>query len=180
VTVTTSGSGTTELTGAGSAIVRQRSTRDLTITLDGIVPDGGSDGGGSDGGGSDGGNLCAGAVDLVGDGSVINGTTTGRMNTFSNSLTTCGTDVGAQAPDAVYFLKTTSTRNLTFTVHANLMTSRLLLYVRPSCGGADVVCDGPARDLTVTLPNQPPGTYFVIVDGQNSMTGDYTVTALAN
>lgn len=75
-------------------------------------------------------------------------------------------------PEKVHKITTTATGDLTATL-TNLSGKDLDVFILNACDPKSCVAFG---DTQAIYPNAPPGTYYLVVDGNNGALGSYTLT----
>ncbi|MDD3875086.1 MAG: T9SS type A sorting domain-containing protein [Bacteroidales bacterium] len=111
--------------------------------------------------------VCTSAVNLT-CGQTYNGTTVGGA---SNVTTYSCQSWSESGPEKVHKIVTTTTGTITATL-SNLGSNDLDVFIVNSCSESACVASG---DLTASYPNAPAGTYYIVVDGYNGVSGTYTL-----
>jgi cysteine-rich repeat protein len=103
-------------------------------------------------------------------GTTVSGSTTGQPNHLSGGGT-CG---GSSSGEDVYVVTVPAKSDLTATTNLAGTSFNTVLYVRATCGGANLACAsaGMLGD-TATVQNLAPGIYWVVVDGFGGANGNY-------
>jgi C1A family cysteine protease len=99
-------------------------------------------------------------------GTLYQGTTVGGQSKVSTYGCSGRTENG---PETVYKVVTTSTGDLTAAL-SNLGTKDLDIFILKGCDPTSCAAYG---DTTGTYANAPPGTYFIVVDGNNGASGTF-------
>jgi hypothetical protein len=109
------------------------------------------------------------ALTVGGAALVVNGTTTGSPTNFTNN---CGGTAGV-----VYKVTTTADGTLTITVKAATGSSLVPVLLQQATCGTNLDCTGPTGSQTTLIEDLPAGTYYFIVEGANSTTGAFQLSA---
>ena len=113
-------------------------------------------------------NPC-GSATLLSCGSLVNSTTIGGVNSFSGYGCTPWPESG---PERIYRVVLTSSGTLTAAL-SNLGNNDLDVFILNACSSNNCVVFG---DDIATLNNAPAGIYFVVVDGFQGTSGNFTLT----
>ena len=129
------------------------------------------------------GNVCASALPLSVPGTV-SGSTVGYFNDYDAA---CG--VNGTAPDVVYSYTPTANQNVTFSLCGGTTNydTRLFVY-QDACSGTPMACNDDACNNPPLytnnylsridcLPLMAGHTYYIVVDGYGSASGDFTLSA---
>lgn len=126
---------------------------------------------------------CTGAVaiSLTGGMATVTGTTAGAFNDTAGSPLTCS-PASASAPEVFYSLTLTQPQDVTVTVDTPTGSSLSpAISLTNVCGqggaGNQRGCDTGSGG-TFTARSVPAGTYFIVVDGNGSSTGDFSLEVL--
>jgi hypothetical protein len=112
-------------------------------------------------------DTCAGAIPLT-SGVPYSGTTVGAPSNVSTYGCSSWNESG---PERFHVITTTVTGNITATLSNH--TVDLDVFILSACNASSCL----AYDNTsATYSNAPPGTYYVVVDGYNGVSGSYTLT----
>ncbi|MDY6954406.1 MAG: C1 family peptidase, partial [Thermodesulfobacteriota bacterium] len=117
-----------------------------------------------------GGLQCENAIDLT-PYDPYNGTTVGGTSSVDTYF--CGYDL--TGPEKVHRITTTAAGDIAATLsnHADNLDVLILSACDPDTCYDRAYGTG---SITVTYPNAPAGTYFIVVDGYNGASGSYTLT----
>lgn len=110
------------------------------------------------------------------------GTTTGRTNNWNTAASCAGGGGGSNAPDVIYSFTPAGTGNYVVSTCGSVFNTLLEIRTGGACPGAtqyacaDGGCSG-AAELRGLLTGGV--TYYIIVDGYSTISGNYTLTVAA-
>lgn len=128
-------------------------------------------------------DVCAGAQALVfnGDTATVNGTTAGAFNDSAGSPMSCSR-FSQLNPEVYYSLTLTQPQDVEVSVQGAPGSTLLpVIALTNQCGPVIPMEQRGCSASIFTAHNVPPGTYYIVVDGDNEprdqMTGAFTLTA---
>lgn len=120
------------------------------------------------------GDFCSGAESLA-FGTTVTGTTLGYSNDTSASC-------GGSGPDHFYLLSVPGSANAVVTVAPVNSSYRPVVYVRGSCDTMELGCgqaNGAGSSAVISSVTLGAGTYYLIVDGADGTSGDYSIVTMS-